>query len=166
MRHVAFIGSADSTNQVERGDGERSQLTAAKLVLPLPPAPSLNVQERMHWAARQRLREEYATAAWASWIQAGRPRFNRPEVLVRLFYKTRRNRDYDNGAGSIKPLMDGLKRHAFEDDNCDALTVEWRLEVDCENPRIEILIQEAGGDGAAEASAGGRSDQPRPPTIP
>src|SRR5690606_769942 len=114
------------------------------------PPPSMNAQERMHWAKRRRLRNGWKTAARLAWIQAGRPRFHHPRITVRLYYATRRPRDPDNAAAAMKPIIDGLKGAAWEGDN-DAETITLapvELHVDREVPRVEVQITEA-GEGVA-----------------
>lgn len=112
------------------------------LVIPGPPPVSLNQQERMHWAQRQRLRDWWAQQAWLAWMEAGRPRFQRPTVQYRLYYKTNRRRDADNAIASCKPILDGLKGHAFDDDHSGIVTIlPPIIGVDKQNPRVEIIIR-------------------------
>lgn len=119
------------------------------LVIPGPPPVSLNVQERLHWAKRQRLRDWWAEQAWLVWLQAGRPRFARPAVQYRVYYATHRRRDPDNVVASLKPVMDGLKGKAFADDHSGVVTIlPPVIGVDRERPRVEIVIRET-GDGVA-----------------
>jgi len=125
--------------------GETQSVT---LVIPGTP-PSLNRQERLHWAQRQRLRDWWAQQAWLVWLQAGRPRFARPAVQYRVYYATHRRRDPDNVVASLKPVMDGLKGKAFVDDHSGVVTLlPPVIGVDRERPRVEVVIRET-GDGVA-----------------
>jgi len=108
------------------------------------PPPGLNAQERMHWAKRRELRRLWAEFAWAEWYKAGRPRFWRPEVEVRLYYKTHRTRDWANAAAAVKPILDGLKGFAFEDDDTEHIRLVLSIEVDANKPRVEIVLRERG----------------------
>jgi len=70
-------------------------------------------------------------------------------VRYHLYYRTRRGRDADNCIASCKPILDGLKGHAFEDDDAATVTIlPPVIDVDKRNPRVEIEIVEVG-----EASA-------------
>lgn len=114
------------------------------LVIPGPPPLSQNQQERMHWAQRRRLRVWWAKQAWYVWLEAGRPRFERVTVQYRLFFETNRYRDDDNYVGGCKPVLDGLKGHAFPDDDSRTVTVLPPVfGVDRDKPRTEIVIRDA-----------------------
>jgi len=113
------------------------------LVINGPPPVSLNVQERLHWATRQRLRDWWAEQSFRSWLQAGRPTFKRPAVQYRVFYATNRRRDADNVVASCKPILDGLKGNAFTDDHSGVVTIlPPIIGVDKQRPRVEIVIRE------------------------
>jgi len=115
-----------------------------RLVIPGPPPLSLNQQERLHWAKRRRLREWWAQQARYAWIEAGRPKFERAMVRYRLYYPTNRKRDGDNCVASCKPILDGLKGHAFPDDDAGTVTIlPPVIAVDKYNARVEIEITEA-----------------------
>ena len=119
------------------------------LVINGPPPVSLNVQERLHWAKRQRLRDWWAEQAWLVWLEAGQPRFRRPAIQYRVYYATNRHRDPDNVVASLKPVMDGLKGKAFADDHSGVVTIlPPVIGVDRERPRVETLIREQ-GEGVA-----------------
>lgn len=77
-------------------------------------------------------------------MQAGRPKFDRARVQLRLFYKQRRKRDTDNlMAGAGKFILDGLKAaNVIPDDDQSTIEVpEPIVEIDPENPRVEIEIR-------------------------
>ena len=131
---------------------------AVTLVIPSPPPPSLNRQERLHWAKRKRLREWWAQQAWLAWLRAGKPRFERPIIQYQLYYRTNRLRDADNAIASCKPILDGLKGHAFEDDHSGVVTIlPPVIDVDSDTPRVEIVIREAKVEGTALVVDIGRS---------
>lgn len=120
---------------------------AVRLVIPGEPPLSLNQQERMHWAARKRLRDWWAAEAWKAWLAAGRPRFRRAAVRYRLYYATTRRRDADNCVASCKPILDGLKGHAFPDDDAATVTIlPPVISCDRRRPRVEIEITELEGE--------------------
>lgn len=117
--------------------------SVVKLVIPGPPPVSLNQQERMHWAQRRRVRDWWAEHAWRAWLEAGKPRFQRAAVRYHLYYKTNRKRDDDNCVGACKPILDGLKGHAFVDDDAGTVTIlPPVIGVDKDRPRVEIEIME------------------------
>lgn len=113
------------------------------LTIPGPPPPTLNYQERLHWAKRRRLREWWSEQARLAWLAAGRPWFSRPIVQYRLYYPTRRRRDPDNAVAGCKPILDGLRGHAFRDDASDVVTIAPPvIDVDRRRPRTEIVLTE------------------------
>lgn len=115
-----------------------------RLIIPGDPPLSLNRQERLHWAQRLRLREWWAEQAFWAWLEAGKPRFQRAALRYRLFYRTRRHRDADNCVAACKPILDGLKGHAFVDDDAGTVTIlPPVIDVDRDKPRVEIEISEA-----------------------
>lgn len=120
------------------------------LTIPAPPPPGINRQDTMHWAARARLRTRWRELAYGAWLEAGRPVIDRPEVTVTLYYSTRRHRDTDNAAAAIKPIIDGLKGHAWPgDDDAETITLlPIRMAVDAEHPRVEITLNRASGGGS------------------
>ena len=116
----------------------------ARLIIPGDPPPSLNQQERMHWAKRKRLRERWALDAFYTWLEAGRPCFRRASVRYYLYYATNRRRDADNCVAACKPILDGLKGHAFADDDAATVTILPPIVgFDPGRPRVEIEITEA-----------------------
>lgn len=67
-------------------------------------------------------------------------------VRYRLYYQTRRRRDGDNCVAACKPILDGLKGHAFPDDDVGTVTIlPPVIDVDRDKPRVEIEISDFGG---------------------
>lgn len=112
------------------------------LVIDSPPPPSLNRQERMHWAARKRLRDRWRRLVQVAWLAAGRPKVVHPRVTVRLYYPGRRP-DPDNAVAAVKPILDGLKGYAWPGDD-DASSVELgsvEVYTDRKRPRVEVVLE-------------------------
>jgi hypothetical protein len=85
----------------------------------------------------------YRTEAFAAWCNAGRPAYERPRVVVRCYARgDRKVRDRDNQYAAVTPLLNGLKTHAFPDDDTDTidLCVEWHVDNRWEH--IEIDLEE------------------------
>ena len=104
--------------------------------------PSLNVIQNMHWMKRNSLKKMWHMLVYSAWVDSKKPKFDKVEVELTYYFKTKHKRDYDNYAG--KWLLDGLKGCAIEDDNQDivqSLTLN-KFCHDKENPRTEILIKE------------------------
>lgn len=121
-------------------------MSRAVIVVSSPPPPSLNRQERMHWAARKRLRDRWRRMVRVAWLAAGRPKFRRPRIAVRFFYPGRRP-DPDNAVAAVKPILDALKGYAWPGDD-DAGSIELgpvELYVDRNRPRVEIVLEECPG---------------------
>jgi hypothetical protein len=113
------------------------------LVIDREPPLSGNRQERMHWRRRHEYRTNYRLEAFTAWCNAGWPVYQRPRVTIRCYAKGNRQvKDADNQHAAVKGLLDGLKYHAFPDDDTDTidLCVEWH--VDNRHERIEIDLEE------------------------
>ena len=79
------------------------------LILP----PSANVYQRMHWAAKKRLRNSFAVAfrmeatLCGLWPRAAYDIW-RVRLGIKVFRKGRKY-DEDNFTGGLKPLLDGMR---------------------------------------------------------
>jgi Holliday junction resolvase RusA-like endonuclease len=75
------------------------------------------------------------------------PAYNRVDIII-TWYEQDRRRDIDNIAGGgCKFILDGLvKAGVLQDDSQKYInSITHRFEVDRENPRIEVEIEEAEG---------------------
>lgn len=111
--------------------------------------PSLNVWQRMHWAARSRLKKRWRDSVWAAWWNANArheypPRDRgrrRVTIYSRRFSKVR---DFDRFIGGLVPLMDALVRAGAIVDDSD----EWcehgdhAQVVDRKNRGTRIVVEE------------------------
>jgi len=103
---------------------------------------------RMHWAERKRHKDLWAEEIACAAREAGRPRFRRAEVRLRLYYRTNRRRDADNAIGGpAKLILDGLRDAGVipDDDTNTIRLLEPVIGVDKENPRVEIELRELDG---------------------
>lgn len=122
------------------------------LVIPRRPPPSLNKLNRMHWAERKRHKDLWAEEIAVAAIEAGRPRFRRPLIQLRLYYPTQRRRDPDNAIGGPgKLILDGPREAGvIEDDNSQAIQLMPPvIAVDPDDPRVEIVLTELAEGRAA-----------------
>lgn len=80
-----------------------------KLVLPVPPGPN---QWKRHPMALHRQKMEYQREAWLAAIRQHKPMRDPPEhVEVRpTLYLSRKIRDEDNAAASVKFALDALRQ--------------------------------------------------------
>lgn len=127
-------------------------MMAITMMIPREPPPSLNQMQRMHWARRKQIRDLWAEEIAVAAMEAGRPRFRRAQILLRLFYRTNRRRDLDNAIGGpAKVILDGLKdAGVIEDDNVRAVRLMPPvIDVDRNNPRVEIELTELAGEERA-----------------
>lgn len=84
---------------------------------------------------------------WA-WLVKGAVGLNKPEepikkavVTLRYFFKDKRRRDPDNYSGKF--LLDGLvKSKVLEDDSFYNIKLVLEANVDRDNPRTELIIEE------------------------
>lgn len=96
------------------------------LAIEIPmPSPSLNRLQRMHWAQRSNLRDQYETLLRL----ASSPRhrcFRRELRKVRIERHAVRFLDHDNFVGGCKPLVDALTRaRLIWDDSPDCVEVSY-----------------------------------------
>ena len=78
------------------------------------------------------------------WLAKKLPRYNRVDITI-TWYEPNRRRDPDNITGGQKFILDGLVAGgAIRDDSQRYInSITHRFEVDRENPRVEIGIEEA-----------------------
>jgi hypothetical protein len=75
-------------------------------------------------------------------LEAGCPKFLYPLIEIRIFYRTHRTRDWDNAFAAAKLILDGLKGHAFVDDDITHIRLGLSIYVDPRDPRVEVKLQE------------------------
>jgi Holliday junction resolvase RusA-like endonuclease len=77
------------------------------------------------------------------WLAKKLPKYNRVDITI-TWYEPNRRRDPDNVSGGQKFILDGLVRGgAIKDDSQRYInSISHRYELDRENPRVEIEIQE------------------------
>lgn len=82
------------------------------LVIEIPlPTPSLNKLQRMHWAQRKRLRDQYERIIRS--CRRSSDRVKRQQFrCVKIERHSARRLDHDNFVGGCKPLVDALVRAA------------------------------------------------------
>lgn len=104
--------------------------------------PSLN-----RYAGRENAQEyRKAKKEWSetvAWLVKGRMKqpFDRAVVRITYYFPDRRRHDPDNYAGKF--LLDGLVQGGvLVDDSFQHITLDLRGEVDPEDPRTEILVEE------------------------
>ena len=102
--------------------------------------PSLNEMLRTHWA--KRLRAKNAMSWEMATSGQPRPEGERCRVGIVVYQKTRRF-DEDNLHGACKPVIDALRESGYiYRDSPKWLELEIRQELDHEDPRVEIVIEE------------------------
>ena len=88
------------------------------------PAGLLNLNDRLHWAARSRAAREWRTAAFYGAKRAGVSGLGYSSVSVELPVRDRRTRDPHNFVSTVKPLVDGLvDAGVWPDDSSEWVTV-------------------------------------------
>ena len=89
------------------------------------PTLSLNKLQRLHWAARKRVRDSYEQ--WFRWHARPEHRAKRSQFRhVTIERHGSKQLDHDNFVGGCKPLVDALIRaRLIWDDSPDFLTVDY-----------------------------------------
>lgn len=77
------------------------------------------------------------------WLAKKLPRYSRVNIII-TWYEPNRRRDPDNVSGGQKFILDGLVAGgAIKDDSQRYInSIAHQFEVDRENPRVEIEVQE------------------------
>lgn len=120
------------------------------LTIPRNPPPTGNVVYRLHWAQLRQLKEMWNAEVSVAAMLAGRPRFKRARISMRLYYRDRRKRDLDNiMAGPVKVLLDGLRYAKVipDDDMATIDLAEPKVYRDKYDPRVEIEIEALPDEG-------------------
>lgn len=87
--------------------------------------PPLNMNDRMHWAKRSKIKRELRQRANIAARVAGLPR-DCSAVIVQLVYRPRdrRRRDPSNFMPTQKPVLDGLVDYGLVPDDCPPYVTE------------------------------------------
>ena len=106
--------------------------------------------DRRHWAAGGKLKKQATElVAWEAAIQHIKP-VEKCHITIQCFEPDMK-RDSDNVvSGAIKPILDGLKlARIIKDDSRKYVNISTLpVELDRENPRIEVLIKEKCNDNS------------------
>ena len=110
--------------------------------------PSNNKLLRMHWAERRRLKAVFITEIWANLVGGVDFPIKREQIKKKLIVTLyRRGRRYDKAnayGGADKMIVDPLRDLGLIwNDSKPWLDLDVRQELDHENPRTEIEIEEA-----------------------
>lgn len=108
------------------------------------PPKTLSPNARVHWgakaAAKKKAKEEAYLVAIASPI-AGKM-WGMASTHVVYYHKTNRRRDADNFLSLLKATFDGIAQAGVVKDDSGFVHFPIRFEIDKENPRVEIKIEE------------------------
>ena len=87
------------------------------------------------------MKEQYTSEI--GWLAKKLPRYSRVDITI-TWYEPNLRRDLDNITGGQKFILDGLVRGGVIRDDSQRYinSIEHRFEVDRDNPRVEIEIQE------------------------
>ena len=106
--------------------------------------PSLNVMFRQHWSVRHREQETWDKLIYFEWLRIGRVVFEVPvKIRYKLFFRSTRNRDYDNYIGGTKYITDALKRTFITRDDSEwvqGVEIDFAKDEDKRGDRTEILL--------------------------
>jgi Holliday junction resolvase RusA-like endonuclease len=116
---------------------------AVTFVIDRKPPPSANRIRNLHWATRRELEWMWKEEVFYAVVNAGKPRFARARVQLKMFYAVKRKRDTDNVLGGLgKAMIDGLRMaNVIPDDDSETVEIaEPMLAIDRKNPRVEIEV--------------------------
>lgn len=131
-------------------------MTEITIVLPLPPKALSPNARHSHWGTRAAAAKRYRRDACMMAIAAGgrNLRWQRATAHATFYWPTRRRRDLDNAAASLKPAYDGLGPFRSErapsagllaDDHAGVLThLPPAFKIDPLRPRVEIRVRHDG----------------------
>ena len=109
------------------------------VVLPLPDR-RLSPNARVCWQAKARSVKAYRAFSFS--LAQRYPRaWKSAEAQATFFFRDRRRRDRDNLLASLKAAFDGIAAAGVVEDDADLTHLPVRIEVDRENPRVEIILR-------------------------
>lgn len=116
-------------------------LTTDEIVLVLPlPDRRLSPNARVCWQAKARAVKTYRSAAFFV-AQQFPARWEQAECEATFYFKDKRRRDRDNLLASLKSAFDGIASAGVVNDDADIVYLPVRLEVDRDEPRVEIRLR-------------------------
>jgi crossover junction endodeoxyribonuclease RusA len=102
--------------------------------------PLLSLNDRKHWAARNRVAQALKTASWAAALAAKVPALDRVTITVEYQPPDRRRRDPGNLAATGKPLIDGLVAGGMLPDDDSGHVASERYEIGPLYPRGRLVL--------------------------
>ena len=109
------------------------------VVLPLPDR-RLSPNARVCWQAKARSVKAYRAFTFS--LAQRYPRaWKSAEAQATFYFGDRRRRDRDNLLASLKAAFDGIAAAGVVEDDADLTHLPVRIEVDRENPRVEIILR-------------------------
>jgi hypothetical protein len=120
-----------------------SGFQARAWVIEMPPGLALlSLNQRLHWAERNRRAQALKKAAWAMALNRKVPHLERASVVVEYQPPDRRHRDADNAAtASGKPCIDGLvAAGVLNDDECPRYITSVAYTVGAPFPKGRLVL--------------------------
>jgi Holliday junction resolvase RusA-like endonuclease len=107
-------------------------------------APPLTLNQRMHWAPRNRITQEIKQAVYVLAHGVNLPQgLDRVTVTLHWRPATTRKRDNDNISPTLKAAVDGLVMYGLvQDDNTDHLTSATVIDPTGKPGRVYVIIRE------------------------
>ena len=144
-------GIQKNTRQAERaGDANEETGQGSEVMIIEYPGRLPGLNEIIDAAKRSpyeyaKMKDRYTSEI--GWLAKKLPRYERVNITI-TWYEPNRRRDPDNVSGGQKFILDGLVAGgAIRDDSQRYInSITHRFEVDRENPRIEIEVQEVNHD--------------------
>ncbi len=104
--------------------------------------PSLNKWSRWHWTKRKEKLDNLTGCLRLTALAFKMPLYERSQVLVVYYFRTRRRRDPDNYAPKF--ILDALRYAGIiAEDNAEVLELlPVEFEVDADSPRVEVWVKE------------------------
>lgn len=87
------------------------------------------------------MKEQYTTMV--TWLAKKLPKYERIDICI-TWYEPNRRRDIDNISGGTKFVLDGLVMAGTipDDSQKHISSITHRFEIDKENPRVEVELEE------------------------
>lgn len=115
-----------------------------KITITLPlPHPDLSPNARVHWTARSQHVKIARKDAYHMTCKAGGKGLGWKSAAVQavFYHPIRRYRDGDNLLSSLKAYFDGIAEAGLVVDDCGLTHLPMQLEIDTENPRVELTFE-------------------------
>lgn len=122
-----------------------------RITVPVPPEGWLAINDRLHWAARNKRTQAWRALAWARARQSGAHPIGGPVQVTAVIHKATRVRyDLDGCAATVKAAIDGIRdANLIDGDDHSQVTKVTILPGEVRKPACIVLTIETAKEQAS-----------------